>query len=189
MTLCLVDLIPDYFRPLYCETMKSSSILTIFALASATVATLPTQHVFNAPSLNCLVSSVPYQQRYAGVKYPNGKDVRLRISNGGGSVHSASAMCKNRVSTNVYCSSAGQAGLVGALASAYIDWSRQFGGVTEDYLVRLGILWRPYDKQVSIAPCSRSTGSLVIPLIVSTISELATQILQSPTMRQPNIKL
>jgi hypothetical protein len=56
-----------------------------------------------------------------------------------------------RVSTNVYCASAGQVGLVGALASAYIDWSRQFGGVTEDYLVRLEILCRLYDEQVSIA--------------------------------------
>jgi hypothetical protein len=32
---------------------------------------------------------------------------------------------------------AGQSGLVGALASAYIDWSQQFGGETQDYLMRL----------------------------------------------------
>ena len=30
---------------------------------------------------------------------------------------------------------AGQSGLVGALASAYIDWSREFGGEAQDYLV------------------------------------------------------
>jgi len=50
---------------------------------------------------------------YAGNKYNKGTEVRLRISNGG----------------------AGQSGLIGALASAYIDWSRECGGETEDYLI------------------------------------------------------
>jgi hypothetical protein len=66
-------------------------------------------------SANCSKSSVPYQAQYKGVKYNKGTDVRLRISNGG----------------------AGQSGLVGALASAFIDWSRENGLAQQDYLVRV----------------------------------------------------
>ena len=55
----------------------------------------------------------------------------------------ASAMEEVRVDCSVQLTergihhpSAGQSGLVGALASAYIDWSREHNGVSEDYLVR-----------------------------------------------------
>jgi len=73
----------------------------------------PTQQVLIASNTTCIVPTVPAAARYKGLKYNSGSDTRLRISNGG----------------------AGQSGLVGALASAYIDWSRQHGGETQDYLI------------------------------------------------------
>lgn len=46
--------------------------------------------------------------------------------------------CFGDLITTCKCHSlAGQSGLVGALAKAYIDWSREYGGETEDYLVSL----------------------------------------------------
>ncbi|KDQ16286.1 hypothetical protein BOTBODRAFT_107157 [Botryobasidium botryosum FD-172 SS1] len=61
------------------------------------------------------VYKVAPAKTYTGKKYNKGTEdqVRLRISNGG----------------------AGQSGLIEALASAYIDWSREYGGVKEDYRI------------------------------------------------------
>jgi hypothetical protein len=77
---------------------------------------------FCFPSLGSLLkpletvhqSSVPAAAHYKGVKYNTGTEVTLRITNGG----------------------AGQSGLVGALASAFIDGSRENGVAQEDYVVR-----------------------------------------------------
>jgi hypothetical protein len=68
---------------------------------------------FCLTSDSCPTPTVPAAARYVGNKHNSGTEVRLRIGNGG----------------------AGQSGLVGALASSFIDWSRDEGGVKEDYAV------------------------------------------------------
>ncbi|KZP29918.1 hypothetical protein FIBSPDRAFT_851079 [Athelia psychrophila] len=60
-----------------------------------------------------VVSLVTAEVHYTGNTHNTGTKTRLRISNGG----------------------AGQAGLIKALAGAFIDWSRDHGGVDEDYVI------------------------------------------------------
>jgi hypothetical protein len=62
---------------------------------------------------SCPTPTVPAAATYKGVKHNTGTTSRLRISNGG----------------------AGQSGLVGALASAFIDYSRDNGIANQDYTV------------------------------------------------------
>jgi hypothetical protein len=96
---------------------KLSLALNLVAIVSTIAAALPDsnleQSAISAAS-NCSASSIPFTKRYTGVKHSKGTEARLRIGNGG----------------------AGQSGLVGALASAFIDWSLDNGVATADYAVR-----------------------------------------------------
>src|SRR4051812_7757964 len=94
----------------------------------------------------CSTPTIPYEQRYVGFKHNKGTFARLRIGNGG----------------------AGQSGLVGALAQTFIDWSRDHGGIKEDYAVRpffLGLCTRPlgFSRLTINGQFSRLIGCLETP--------------------------
>jgi len=93
--------------------MKFTTVLSISSFGVAAHA-LAIQSPLSTPAnSSCPAPKVKYEKRYTGTSFNTGTEARLRISNGG----------------------AGQSGLVGALASAYIDYSRSTGSVQEDYAI------------------------------------------------------
>jgi hypothetical protein len=89
-------------------------VLVIALLAALNVVSaFPDQLGFTVDCEPCPTTTVRAQATYSGAKYPGGTVTRLRISNGG----------------------AGQSGLVGKLASTFIDWSIDFKKAPGPYLV------------------------------------------------------
>jgi hypothetical protein len=76
-------------------------VLVLTLLAVREVSAFPDQVRLTAAPEPCPSTTVRAQATYSGVKYDKGTVTQLRISNGG----------------------AGQSGLVGKLASTFIDWS------------------------------------------------------------------
>jgi hypothetical protein len=79
----------------------------------------------------CPAHTVLATANYTGTRHTGGTTVRLRITNGGGE-HIFRFL---EIRTIYVLFTAGQSGLVGALASAFIDWSRDNGTASEDYLI------------------------------------------------------
>ena len=99
-------------------------------LAATAVAASASHQIRAANTSACPVSSVPAAANYTGTTHNKGTQTRLRISNGGGTP--STILFQYLTLCPIV---AGQSGLVGALASAFIDWSIQNGTATEDYVI------------------------------------------------------
>ena len=107
------------------------SILNLTLATTAVSAASPQIYVTNTVTSDaCPVSSVPAAANYTGFTHNKGTETRLRISNGGGTP--STILFQYLTLCPIV---AGQSGLVGALASAFIDWSIQNGIATEDYVI------------------------------------------------------
>jgi hypothetical protein len=154
-------------------------------------------------AVECGTSSVAASATYSGSNSTGG-EVRLRISNGGGAFFFFSFSGQPRAdwADGISSSAAGQSGLVGALAEAFVDYAVSTSLVSAPFSVRLFLsslssplsslpysLHFPPLLPLSSHYVNRSTGSPATPPTPSSISHQETPTSPSPTTLKPSTAL